>query len=52
MIEGLRQLHADDAVLLEQGIAMFAALARSYESTNDGNVRVVRPRSRRRGKRT
>jgi hypothetical protein len=52
MIDGLRQLHADDAMLLEQGIAMFEALARSYESTKDGNARVVRPRSRRRGKRT
>jgi hypothetical protein len=29
MIDGLRQLHADDAMLLEQGIAMFEALARS-----------------------
>lgn len=32
MIEGLRQLHADDAMLLEQGMAMFEALARSFES--------------------
>lgn len=30
MIEGFRQLHADDGVLLEQGIAMFEALARSF----------------------
>jgi len=35
MIDGLRQLHADDAALLEQGIAMFEALARSF-STNRG----------------
>lgn len=33
MVEGLRQLHADDAALLEQGIAMFEALARSFESS-------------------
>ena len=31
MVEGLRALHADDAALLEQGIAMFDALARSFE---------------------
>jgi hypothetical protein len=31
MVEGLRQLHADDASLLEQGTAMFDALARSFE---------------------
>ena len=33
MVEGLRQLHADDAALLEQGITMFEALARSFETT-------------------
>ena len=33
MIEGLRDLHADDHVLLEHGIAMFEALARSFGST-------------------
>lgn len=32
MVEGLRVIHADDAALLEQGIAMFDALARSFES--------------------
>ena len=32
MVEGLRQLHPDDPTLLEQGIAMFEALARSFES--------------------
>jgi hypothetical protein len=31
MVEGLRQLHADDLTLLEQGIAMFDALARSFD---------------------
>ncbi len=31
MIEGLRGVHADDAALLEQGIGMFEALARSFE---------------------
>jgi hypothetical protein len=31
MIDGLRAIHADDATLLEQGIGMFDALARSFE---------------------
>jgi hypothetical protein len=31
MVEGLRALHAQDGPLLEQGIAMFDALARSFE---------------------
>ena len=34
MVEGLRSLHADDGTLLEQGIVMFEALARSFESTD------------------
>jgi len=32
MVEGLRGLHADDAILLEQGIGMFDALAHSFQS--------------------
>jgi hypothetical protein len=28
MVEGLRQLHADDHVLLQHGVAMFEAFAR------------------------
>jgi hypothetical protein len=32
MIDGLRALHADDATLLEHGIGMFDALARSFET--------------------
>ena len=31
MVEGLRAGHADDAALLEQGIGMFDALARSFD---------------------
>ena len=31
MVDGLRQVHADDGALLEQGIQMFEALARSFE---------------------
>ena len=33
MVDGLRQVHADDSALLEQGIVMFEALARSLESS-------------------
>jgi len=32
IVEGLRTLHADDPTLLEHGIAVFEALARSFES--------------------
>jgi hypothetical protein len=31
MVDGLRAMHTDDAMLLEQGIGMFEALARSFE---------------------
>ncbi len=37
IVEGLRGLHADDGALLEQGIAIFDALAQSFES--DGGTR-------------
>jgi hypothetical protein len=47
MVEGLRALHGDDATLLEQGIAMFDALARSFES-EEGAVDV--PKSSRQRK--
>jgi hypothetical protein len=30
LVEGLRQMHKDDGALLEQGIAMFEALSRSF----------------------
>ena len=33
LVDGLRQLHADDHVLLQQGMAMFEALARSFATT-------------------
>jgi hypothetical protein len=47
MVEGLRALHGDDATLLEQGIVMFDALARSFES-DEGAVDA--PKSRRQTK--
>lgn len=40
MVEGLRALYADDTALLEQGIVMFDALARSFES--EGAPRAAR----------
>lgn len=36
LVEGLRQLHADDGVLLEKGMEMFEALYRSFEKTPQG----------------
>jgi hypothetical protein len=55
MVEGLRALHGDDATLLEQGIAMFDALARSFESDEgalDGpkSTRQRKPERNRRGR--
>jgi hypothetical protein len=49
MVDGLRSIHADDHVLLEQGISMFEALARSFDSTvaRDSPHRVRRRRSSR-----
>ncbi len=36
LVEGLRQLHADDGVLLEKGMEMFEAFYRSFEKTPKG----------------
>jgi hypothetical protein len=44
LVEGLRQLYTDDHALLAQGIGMFEALARSFESPAPG---ARRPRRRR-----
>jgi hypothetical protein len=53
IVEGLRALHADDATLLEQGIGVFDALARSFESDEaaTGTLRATR-RAKRRSNRT
>lgn len=48
LVEGLRQLHADDHVLLEQGMTMFEALARSFGGSNQANTRSARAVSGRR----
>jgi hypothetical protein len=42
MVEGLRAVHADDHVLLEQGMGMFEALARSFEGTDEEKPRRTR----------
>jgi len=44
LIDGLREMHADDQTLLAQGIAMFDALARSFESSG-GAPHGRRPRT-------
>jgi hypothetical protein len=54
MVDGLRQLHADDQALLEQGIAMFEALARSFDAAAEATpsrrgVRAGRRSGRRSG---
>jgi hypothetical protein len=50
LVEGLRQLYADDHALLAHGIGMFEALARSFESPAPGTRRPrrVRPRQKKR----
>jgi hypothetical protein len=46
MVEGLRVMHSDDATLLEHGITLFEALARSFDASD-----ARRPRPERRGSR-
>ena len=46
MIDGLRAMYADDHTLLEQGVAMFEALARSFGATNDSPRRTQRTRGK------
>jgi hypothetical protein len=50
LVDGLRQMYADDSELLERGIAMFEALYRSYEDHRQGAGKSA-VRSRRRAKR-
>ena len=45
MVNGLRELHADDQVLLQRGIDMFAALANSFSSSEPNSKRLSRRRS-------
>jgi hypothetical protein len=48
MVDGLRELHPDDDALLQHGMAMFDALARSFSATESAAGRSVK--SRRPGK--
>jgi hypothetical protein len=51
LVDGLRQLHAADDVLLQHGISMFDALARSFGSVAAATPRAVRPRKASKGRR-
>ena len=53
IVEGLRASHADDTTLLEQGIGVFDALARSFEFEEEfvGSLKPTR-RSKRKPKRS
>jgi hypothetical protein len=54
MVDGLRQLYADDEALLQHGIGMFEALARSFSSSAEAAARAAQSRKgpkRRRSKR-
>ena len=46
MVDGLRRIHGDDRVLLQHGIAMFEALARSFEETEGRSAASQRKRQR------
>jgi hypothetical protein len=49
LVDGLRHLHADDQLLLQRGMEMFEALARSFESGGEGRRDTAgRKRERRR----
>lgn len=51
MVDGLRELYADDDALLQHGMGMFEALARSFtatESATDRKLAARKPKKRRR----
>ena len=45
LVDGLRQLDADDHSLLEHGITMFEALARSFETSSQRRASAIQTRS-------
>jgi len=51
MIDGLRELHADDESLLQHGMGMFEALARSFRATESARARKPRARKSKKGRR-
>jgi hypothetical protein len=51
MVDGLRAMYADDEALLQHGIGMFEALARSFSATESGTARGAAARRHRKGRR-
>ncbi len=51
MVDGLRALYADDDTLLERGMDMFEALARSFAETESATDRTLAARKPRNGRR-
>ena len=51
LVDGLRHVHADDRALLEQGITMFEALARSFAATSPDRTPAPRVPAAKRAKR-
>lgn len=51
MVDGLRELYPDDPTLLEHGISIFEALARSFTATGNKAPRPGRARHTRKGRR-
>lgn len=52
MVDGFRELYADDDALLQHGMGMFEALARSFSTTESATGRAATVRKRRKGRRT
>ena len=51
MVEGLQELHPDDHTLLQHGMGMFEALARSFSATESAAGRAVRTRKPKKARR-
>lgn len=51
MIEGFQELYSDDQTLLQHGMGMFEALARSFKATESAASRPVRVRKTKKGPR-
>jgi hypothetical protein len=49
MVDGLQDLHEDDHTLLQHGVGMFEALARSFRATESATGRAVTARKRKKG---
>jgi hypothetical protein len=51
MVDGLREMYADDEALLQHGMRMFEALARSFTATESVPAGATARKPRRRGRR-